>query len=64
LALLVAAKTNKTTSPREQLEEDIEPFLNKRYVSLLTLLGAAKEIIARLIEEQTSAHPLDETWKP
>lgn len=54
---------SKRTIAREQLEDGIALFLDKRYVSALTLLGAAEEILSRLVEEQTGSHPLEEMWK-
>ena len=59
----MVARTKKINLARQQLEDGVELFLDKRYVSALTLLGAAEEIMSRLIEERTGAHPLDETWR-
>jgi hypothetical protein len=58
----MVARTKKTTVAREQLEDGIALLVSGRYISALTLLGAAEEIMARLIEESGGQHPLDEYW--
>lgn len=56
------SRLSKMTLAREQLEDGIALFLSARYVSALTLLGAAEEILSRLIEESEGAHPLEADW--
>ena len=56
-------RLNKVTIAREQLEDGITLFLSKRYISALTLLGAAEEIFSRLIEEESGEHPLENYWQ-
>ncbi|CAD5373087.1 conserved hypothetical protein [Rubrivivax sp. A210] len=59
----MVAKTKKMTLAREQLEDGISLLMAARYVSALTLLGAAEEILARLLQEAGGEHPLDDYWK-
>lgn len=59
----MVGRTKKTTIAREQLDDGIELLIAGRYISALTLLGAAEEVLARLVEERTGSHPLDEWWK-
>lgn len=58
----MVARTKKITFAREQLEDGAALLFIGRYVSALTLLGAAEEVLSRLLEEQGGAHPLDEFW--
>ena len=58
----MVARTKKTTLAREQLEDGVALLLSGRYVSALTLLGAAEEVLSRLLEEQGGEHPLEEFW--
>lgn len=57
------SRTTKICLAREQLEDGIKLFLQERYVSALTLLGAAEEILARIIEGKTGSHPLEADWE-
>jgi hypothetical protein len=54
---------SKITLAREQLEDGIALFLAGRYVSALTLLGAAEEVLARVIEAKHGSHPLEADWQ-
>lgn len=58
----MVARTKKTSLAREQLEDGISLLIAGRYISALTLLGAAEEILSRLVEESGGEHPLDEYW--
>ena len=58
----MVAKTKKTTLAREQLEDGLSLLAEGRYISALTLLGAAEEILARLVEETGGGHFLDDMW--
>lgn len=58
----MVARTKKTTLAREQLEDGATLLLSGRYVSALTLLGAAEEVLSRLLEEKGGEHPLEEFW--
>jgi hypothetical protein len=58
----MAARSGKVNLAKEQLEDGIDLFLRERYVSALTLLGSSEEILSRLVEEATGAHPLESTW--
>jgi hypothetical protein len=59
----VRTHTTKIALAREQLEDGIALFLAERYVSSLTLLGAAEEILGRIIEAASGAHPLEADWQ-
>lgn len=59
---MMGSRTTKMALAREQLEDGIALFLSGRHVSALTLLGAAEEVFARIIEERTGAHPLEQDW--
>lgn len=50
-------KWKKTNLAKEQLEDGIDIFFHKRYVSSLTLLRAATEIFEGMIAEGTGYHP-------
>lgn len=56
------ARSKKINFAKEQLEDGIALFFEKRYISSLTLLGASEEIMSRLIEEKTGKHPLENMW--
>ena len=58
----MAARRKKTTLAREQLEDGASLLFSGRYVSALTLLGAAEEVLSRLLEEQGGDHPLEDLW--
>jgi len=49
----------KLNLAKEQLEDAIVLFLDKRYTSSLTLAGAAEEIFSGLAHEDTGNNPLD-----
>ena len=57
------SRTTKISLARQQLEDGIKLFLDGRYISALTLLGAAEEIVARIIEGRTGSHPLEADWE-
>lgn len=59
----MVGRTKKINLAREQLEDGVQLLLEKRYVSALTLLGAAEEILSRLAEEQGGKHFLDGIWE-
>ncbi len=59
----MVGRTKKITLAREQLEDGVQLLLERRYVSALTLLGAAEEILSRLAEEQGGKHFLDGIWE-
>lgn len=54
---------HKLSVAREQIEEGIRHLVSGRFIASLTLLAAAEEILARFVEDDTGAHPLDEDWK-
>jgi len=58
----MTSRTTKIAVAREQLEDGVALFLAKRYISSLALLGAAEEILARVLEGSTGKHPLESTW--
>lgn len=58
----MVGRTKKTTLAREQLEDGAALLFSGRFVSALTLLGAAEEVLSRLLEEQGGDHPLEEWW--
>ena len=59
----MVGRTKKITLAREQLEDGVQLLLERRYVSALTLLGAAEEILSRLAEEQGGKHFLEGVWE-
>jgi hypothetical protein len=59
----MVGRTKKITLAREQLEDGVQLLLERRFVSALTLLGAAEEILSRLAEEQGGKHFLDGIWE-
>lgn len=59
----MVAHTKKINIAKEQLEDGIDLFLEKRYISSLTLLGAASEIFSNLYYEKHGVHPLDLEWE-
>jgi hypothetical protein len=59
----MAAHTKKLTLALEQLEDGIQLFLAGRYISSLTLLGSAEEVISRIIEERGGSPPMENMWK-
>lgn len=59
----MVAKTNKITIAKEQLEDGLSLLLHGRFISALTLLGAAEEVLARLVEAEGGVHPMDEIWQ-
>jgi hypothetical protein len=60
LASMSGRITTKQRLALEQLEDGIALFLSRRYISALTLAGAAEEILSRIIEERTGKHPFGE----
>lgn len=58
----MVGRTKKTTLAREQLEDGVALLISGRFVSALTLLGAAEEVLSRLLEEQGGDHPLEKWW--
>lgn len=59
----MVAKTNKRTIAKEQLEDGLDLLLRGRYISALTVLGAAEEVLARLVEAEGGVHPMDQMWQ-
>ena len=48
---------------RLQLEDAIELFLARKWISAVTLAGAAEEILARLLNLRGEPSAAEETWK-
>jgi len=59
----MVGRTKKTTIAREQLEDGLLLLMQGRSISALTLLGAAEEVLARLLEESGGIHFLDDMWQ-
>ncbi len=55
--------SKKINLAKEQLEDAIELLLVKRYISALTLAGAAEEIFTALAHEKTGNNPFDSLHK-
>ncbi|WP_269617708.1 hypothetical protein [Zhongshania sp. BJYM1] len=58
----MARPSRKENVAKEQLEDGIVLFLEKRYVSSLTLLGAAAEIFEGLIHSKEGIEPFNHEW--
>jgi hypothetical protein len=58
----VVGKTKKINLAKEQLEDAVALLFSERYISALTLFGAAEEVLSRLLEEQGLEPPLEEFW--
>lgn len=54
--------SKKINIAREQLEDGISLFLDKRYISSLTLLGSASEIFEGLIHQKHGIIPFEKEW--
>ena len=59
----MAAHSKKMNIAIEQLEDGLALFFDKRYMSSLTLSGAATEIFGVLFEEIHGVHPIDIDWE-
>ncbi|WP_461535239.1 hypothetical protein [Spongorhabdus nitratireducens] len=59
----MAAHTKKVTIAREQLEDAIELFLDKRYISALTLLGAVDIIFNEEIKRKKGIDIDEQLWE-
>lgn len=55
----MANHSKKINLAKEQLEDAIELLLNGRYISCLTLAGAAEAIFTTLAEEKTGKNPFN-----
>ena len=54
---------NKVKIARLQLEDAIELFLARKWISAVTLAGAAEEILARLLNLRGEPSAAEETWE-
>lgn len=59
----MAAHTKKANAAKEQLEDGIRLFFEKRYLSSITLLGSAEEVFLRILEERSGKDPFDPFWQ-
>lgn len=59
----MAAHTKKINVAKEQLEDGIRLFFEERYLSSLTLLGAAEEVFGRILEERTGKDFIEPFWQ-
>lgn len=59
----MAAHTKKANAAKEQLEDGIRLFFEKRYLSSITLLGSAEEVFLRLLEERDGTDPIEPLWQ-
>ncbi len=54
---------SKQEIAKVQLEDAIELFLERKWISAVTLAGAAEEIFARLLNLRGEPSAAEETWK-
>jgi len=59
----LAAHSKKVNFAKEQLEDAILLYLDGRYISAITLLGAAREIFSTAIEKKTGHNIDDRQWE-
>ncbi|AOY88456.1 hypothetical protein BKP64_09920 [Marinobacter salinus] len=59
----MAAHTKKGTIAREQLEDAVDLFFAKRYISCTTLLGAAEEMLGTVFKEKQGVDLLENEWR-
>ncbi|BAC94640.1 hypothetical protein [Vibrio vulnificus YJ016] len=59
----MAAKSKKINLAKEQLEDGIDLYFRGRYVSALTLLGAADEIFCGMLLETQGYSAVDNDWR-
>lgn len=55
--------SEKVDLAKEQLEDGIALFLEERYISSLTLAGAASEVLFGILEACTGETEFDEYWE-
>ncbi len=59
----MAAKSKKINLAKEQLEDGIDLYFKGRYVSALTLLGAADEVFCGILLETQNYSATDNDWR-
>jgi hypothetical protein len=56
---MLPSHSQKINLAKEQLEDAISMFVKGRYVSCLTLAGAAEEVLTALVESKTGKNPFN-----